>query len=170
MSDVQTYAQEIDKKLARMIEEVAALPEEAVRWKPAPDQWSILEVLAHVEEAVEYWCEELGRVMANPGVSWGRTLQDERRLAAVAQASRRSTKEVLQGLARVRRLAQERLSRVLDADLEITAPHVNPKFGIQSMRFLVEHFLVEHLEAHLKQIARNLQRYAETAKAGQSPS
>lgn len=170
MSDVQTYAQQIDEKLVRMIEEVAALPEEAVRWKPAPDQWSILEVLAHVEEAVEYWLEELGRVIANPGVSWGRTLQDERRLAAVAQASQRSTDEVLQGLRRVRRLVQERLSKVRDEDLEIAAPHVNPKFGTQSMRFLVEHFLVEHLEAHLKQIARNLQRYAEAEKAGQSPS
>lgn len=165
MSTVQDYVRQIDEKLARMLE-ATVLPEAVVRWKPAPDQWSVIEILAHVEEAVAYWVDELFRVIANPGVSWGRTLQHEGRLAAVARAPGRSTEDVRQGLERVRHMAKQRLAEVRDEDLAIVAPHVNPKFGYKPMRFLVEHFLVEHLEVHLRQIDRNLQRYSTEAQAG----
>ena len=95
MGVLQESIASVEESTTGIMDAVAKLPEEAVRWKPSPEVWSIHEILCHVDEAIPYWAEEIERVVAKPGVEWGRNHQNEARLAAVAVSSQRKTGDVL---------------------------------------------------------------------------
>ena len=42
-----------------MIGTVTRLSEETIRWKPSEEEWSIMQILCHVVEAVPYWLGEI---------------------------------------------------------------------------------------------------------------
>jgi len=149
--------------IQRSLDEIVAmakdLPEAALHWKAAEDRWSVLEVLCHVEEAIPYWLEEIDRLIRNPGAEWGRGLQDERRLAAVAGAGSRSLGEVLAGIEQSKRQVQDVLGPLTAEQLERESPSRNPRFGIKPLVFVIEHLLVEHAAKHAGQIARNVEQF-----------
>ncbi|MGG1559236.1 DinB family protein [Geobacillus thermoleovorans] len=161
---IAQYRQEIKETVERIIQKVSSLTEEVIRWKPSADEWSIMEILCHVEEVIGYWTRELVRVIQAGGGEWGRGLNDEARLAAVRQADSRTVSDVIHGIKKAAKFADEQLERLRDDQLALEAPHRNPKFGVKPMTFLVEHFLTEHLAGHLRQIERNLGKH----KAAQS--
>ncbi len=160
MSQIKQYEESILQSISKMVELVKDLPEEQIRWKPSAEEWSIMETLCHVEEAVYYWLDELERVVANPG-EWGRGLQDEKRLAAVAAADQTDVADIISRVEKTQSRVKETFSKLKEEDLNIEAPHRNPKFGVKPMRFLVEHFLVEHMDIHVKQIQRVMGQYKE---------
>jgi uncharacterized damage-inducible protein DinB len=160
MSKVKQYQEEMNKYIDEIIQKVEPLSEELIRWKPSEDEWSIIEILCHVEEVIRYWVNELVRVIQAGGTEWGRGLQDEARLAAVRQAEYRAIADVVNGIQEAKQNANEQFSKLNEEDLSIEAPHRNPKFGIKPMTFLVEHFLTEHLANHGKQIERNITKYS----------
>ncbi|GAB7386420.1 hypothetical protein BSNK01_02550 [Bacillaceae bacterium] len=159
MGKIEQAIQDIERVSREMIALVRQQPEPVIRWKPQEDVWSIMEILCHVEEAVPYWLEELKNTVSSPGREWGRGLQDEGRLAAVARAPERSLEDVLAGIEKGAALAREILGSLKDDDLTIEAPSRNPRFGTKPMAFIVDHLLVEHVEKHLGQIERNLRQY-----------
>jgi uncharacterized damage-inducible protein DinB len=165
MSKIQQYQEEMNQSIDEMIKKAKTLPEEVIRWKPSAEEWSIMEILCHVEEVIGYWTRELVRVIRAGGTEWGRGLQDEARLAAVRQADQRAVSDVIQGIEQARQFANEQFASLSDADLALEAPHRNPKFGVKPMTFLVEHFITEHLANHNKQIERNLKKYEAQQKA-----
>lgn len=152
----QWYADQTKQLVDRMLAQVQGLPEDRMRKRPAAEAWSVMEILCHVEEILGYWPEELERVLRNKGGDWGRGLQDERRLAAVARADQRTTEDVAAGIRRAGEIAQGKLAGLTAEDLRLEAPHRNPKFGVKPMSFLADHFIVEHLEGHIRQIDRTL--------------
>jgi uncharacterized damage-inducible protein DinB len=137
------------------------LPDEVIRRKPSEDKWSIMEVLCHVEEAVPYWLREIQSLVQSPGSEWGRGLQHEGRLAAVAGAGNRSIKEVLERIAASKGQVQEILGSLREEDLNREAPSSNPRFGTKPLSFIIGHLLVEHQQTHLKQIERNIRQFEE---------
>lgn len=159
--DLKEAVKQIHEKTDQIIQVVKTLPEELISWKPAPDVWSIMEILCHIEEATPYWLNELKLVVNTPGFEWGRGLQHEGRLAAVSQASLRLIDDVLTGIAETKQKVQEVLGSLQDEDLNIESPSRNPRFGTRPLSFIVEHLLVEHLDKHLKQIQRNIKQYEE---------
>src|SRR5260370_42454692 len=50
---------------------------------PAENEWTIIQNLAHIVEFMPYWAGEIEKLVAIPGQNFGRTGQDERRLAAI---------------------------------------------------------------------------------------
>jgi hypothetical protein len=158
---VEVYKAEIENELNRMIDLVDGTQENQVYWKPSAEEWSIIEVLSHVEEAVSYWVGELQRVIQSPGVDWGRGLNDEARLAAVSQAHNQSFTEVREGMSKAKAKTIAAFNVFKQEDIAIESPHRNPKFGVKNMHFLVQHFLVEHLQSHNNQIKRVLKQYQE---------
>ncbi len=155
-SDLRNYVHQTELKVDRMLAMIEGVPIDRLQKKPDPEAWSVMEVLCHVEEALMYWMQELMRVTENKGGEWGRGLQHEGRLAAVASADTRSLQSVVDGLKKARRWVNDTLMKLEDGDLNLQAPHRNPKFGIKPMSFLLDHFVVEHLDAHIGQIERNL--------------
>jgi uncharacterized damage-inducible protein DinB len=151
---VDVYKLEIKKSINQLVALVEGTPENQLYWKPSEQEWSLMEVLAHVEEVVGYWVTELQRVIASPGTAWGRGMDDPARLEAIKNAPNRSFEEVKEGINKAKTLTLAAFDRIKDEDLEIESPHRNPKFGVKNLRFLVDHFLVEHIEKHVTQVKR----------------
>jgi uncharacterized damage-inducible protein DinB len=154
---VNESIQHIQQSLHDILIVTKNLSEETIRWKPSEAEWSILQVLSHLVEAVPYWLGEVERVVAEPGSSWGRGLQDPARLAAVTNTDELSVKDVL---AEVGLLGQKVAIGLqgLDAEtLKQESPHRNfAKFGNKPVSFIIDHFIEEHIAGHAKQIQRNL--------------
>ncbi|MFD0693527.1 DinB family protein [Paenibacillus sp. GCM10027628] len=159
MNRRQTAIQEMERLTDQLIRETEGSSEAVLRWKPSEEAWSIMEILCHLDEAVPYWLKELERVVESPGMEWGRGLQHEGRLAAVASAQHRELDEIRQGILHNNQIAKSVLSSIRDEDLDIEAPSRNPRFGTKPMSFIVSHLLIEHLQTHLNQLKRNLQQY-----------
>lgn len=159
---VKEFIQSIQESLEKIEHRVKDLPEETIRWKPSEEEWSILQILSHVLEATPYWLNEMERIIETPGVEWGRGLQDEARLAAVANPDALSVEETIKGVANLKDLVAEKLGKVTDEQLKIESPHRNfKKFGKKPVSFLVGHFLDEHIAGHYNQIERNLSKWEE---------
>ena len=43
----------------QIIQVSSELSEQLIDWKPAPNEWSVKEVLCHVVEATSYWLNEI---------------------------------------------------------------------------------------------------------------
>jgi hypothetical protein len=154
------------QELAREVTQtVTELPEDALRWKPAVDIWSITEILGHMEEAVPYWAGEIQRVLANPGTQWGRNHHDEARLAAVSATSQRSTRNVIAGFGQAANIVVSSLRTLRETDLQIESPSRNARWGVKPMSFVLENLIVSHLRGHRDQIMRNLNQFS--AQAGE---
>lgn len=163
MNPVQKAMEDIYRLADDIIQLVEPLSEEELRWKPADDVWSVMEILCHVEEIVPYWLQEIQGVVQSPGSEWGRNHLHEGRLAAVAKADQRTAADIQEGIRATKQDVQSILGTMSPEDLAIEAPSRNPRWGTKPMSFIVDHLLVEHLESHLGQIKRNMGQYS-TAK------
>ncbi|WP_066307146.1 DinB family protein [Bacillus sp. FJAT-29814] len=157
---IEEYKSEIELGINEIISLAENTPKDQLAWKPSNDEWSVMEVLSHVEEIIYYWVTELQRVIAVPG-PWGRGMDAPARLEAVRQAHSRQYQDVKAGILDATAHALSAFDEIREENLAIEAPHRNPKFGSKNMHFLVEHFLVEHLQKHITQIKRVKKQYQE---------
>lgn len=163
--NVQQSVQSIQQSLEEIIKITKQLPIQLIQYKPSEEKWSIIEVLCHLEEALPYWLEEIKRVIEVPGSEWGRGLQHEGRLKAVAEANGRSMDDVLRKLDEVKQGLLKGLSSISDEDLKQEAPSRNPRFGTKPLQFIIDHLLGEHIITHLNQINRNIRQFHEAGSA-----
>ncbi|PTX64633.1 DinB family protein [Melghirimyces profundicolus] len=155
MERLNRYRRQIGERIDSLVTRVEGLEEGTLRQKPAPGEWSAQEVLCHVAEANVFWINELKRVVQSPG-PWGRGMDHEGRLKAVAQAGDRNPSKVIEEIGESGEWADTVLAGLREEDLDVEAPHRNPKFGTRPMSFLLDHFMVEHLDRHIRQIDRIL--------------
>ncbi|MBR8646236.1 DinB family protein [[Brevibacterium] frigoritolerans] len=69
--EIRTSIQSVQQSIDHILETTANLPEETIRFKPAEDEWSIMQILSHLAEAIPYWLGEVETVIAMPGAEWG---------------------------------------------------------------------------------------------------
>ena len=67
MTDVELKAnlEEAEKNPRQIAAAVSGLPDKVLRYKPAPDQWSILEVLGHVADVEIVYAHRLRQMLAD---------------------------------------------------------------------------------------------------------
>src|SRR3954451_6158059 len=134
---VNESIQSIQKSLNEILSSTVNLSEEVIRWNPSKEEWSILQILSHLVEGVPYWLGEVERVVAEPGSSWGRGLQDPARLEAVLNTDELSVTDVLD---KVGLLGQKVASGLQELDAETLkkeSPHRNfAKFGEKPVSFI----------------------------------
>ncbi|WP_249872346.1 DinB family protein [Oceanobacillus saliphilus] len=158
-SKVDSYVESINTSIDKMLTSVEDVSEDVIRWNPHEDEWSILQILSHVREATLYWLSELETVLDKPGSEWGRGLQNPERLRAVENTEALDVEEVIAEVANLKLQVSERLAKVDDDRLAEENPHRNfAKFGNKPVTFLIEHFIVDHVEGHYSQIQRNLSK------------
>jgi uncharacterized damage-inducible protein DinB len=157
--NIQEAIQSTQQSLESIITASQELSSEALNWKPAEDKWSVMEVLVHVDEAIPYWLDELNNLLETPGTEWGRGLQDERRLAALAAVGSRSLEEVLASIKKSKEQVALVLGPITDDELKQESPSRNPRFGTKPLSFVIQHLLVDHAASHVGQIARNIEQY-----------
>jgi uncharacterized damage-inducible protein DinB len=149
----------INLSLDKMIQKVKELETETLQKKPSEDEWSVMQILCHIVEAVPYWLSEIETLIATPGIEWGRGLQDPARLQAVQNTENESVSNVLTELVGLKGQVEKTLSKLNDEMLTQEAPSRNPRFGVKLLSFIVDHLLVEHVEKHYNQIERNLTKF-----------
>jgi uncharacterized damage-inducible protein DinB len=157
--NIQEAIRSTQQSLEQIISASQELSSEALNWKPAEDKWSVMEVLVHVDEAIPYWLDELNNLLEKPGTEWGRGLQDERRLAALAAVGSRSLEEVIDSIKRAKEQVAIVLGPITDDELMQESPSRNPRFGTKPLSFVIQHLLVDHAASHVRQIARNIEQY-----------
>jgi hypothetical protein len=152
-------AAQLDAAITGLLDEVATLPRELIAWKPAPDVWSVLEILGHVAEFLPYWTGQVHRIVTRPEDAWGRDHTDAARLDAVRHAGSRSLADLVEAIRTAARLSAAALGGLHDADLAREATSRNPRFGRKPASFVIDHLLIEHVEKHRHQIRRNAAQY-----------
>jgi uncharacterized damage-inducible protein DinB len=142
-----------------ILSEVAGLPPDVVTWQPAEEVWSVMDILCHVQEFVPYWTAQTLRVIEHPQEMWGRDHTDRDRLAAVTNTADRRLSDVDRAIRQAAAESAATLSRLHDADFDVEATSRNPRWGLKSAGFIVDHLLIEHVEKHVGQIRRNVTQY-----------
>ncbi|TQR49099.1 DinB family protein [Bacillus cereus] len=162
--NLQVHATEsIHESINKIKTIVKPLPEEIIYWKPSEDEWSIMQIITHVVEAIPYWAKEISNIKVNHENLWGRGLTDEVRLQVVSEENirKQSIEEIIQQISLIPLTIENVLSTLTDEELHIQAPSRNPRFNNKSIDFIVNHLIVEHTEKHYKQIERNLSKFNE---------
>lgn len=128
--------------------------------KPSETEWSVMQIAAHIIEAIEFWVADLEALLVVPGGKWGRNHEHVRRLAAVEENYVASvTKEVaIEKLQALVPLVKASFEKVQEVDLEKTAPSYNPNFDGKPLTFLIDHLIVMHAEGHVGQMQRHLEK------------
>ncbi|ESU71763.1 MULTISPECIES: DinB family protein [Geobacillus] len=161
---LQSSTATVKETIDNIAELVQSLSEELIRWKPSADEWSVAQILSHLNEAIPYWIEEIKRIKHDASVTWGRGLTDETRLAAVAEThvNALSTAELLAQLKTIPAAVEHLFQQLDEHDLSVVAPSRNPKFNGQPLQFIIDHLIVEHVQKHLSQIERNVRKWNKT--------
>jgi hypothetical protein len=129
-------------------------------WGTEPEaDWGPREVLAHVNEMLPYWAEQLEGVLAgDPGtaVPFGRVATDPARLGRIEADRQRSAGELLDEIANGLERASAFIEGLSADDAERRGLHSTR--GELTVRASVERFLVSHLEEHVAQLREILAR------------
>lgn len=117
------------------------------------ESWPLAVTLTHISEARQFFAAETWKVLDHPGSGMGRTMAHEGRVATISRAKEGGVGkvELRQHLEESYASLAKLLSRMTEDDLEIEGEHVNPKFGRQTLREFIVHFIVEHDQGHLRQ-------------------
>jgi len=127
------------------------------------ERWEAAQVWGHLSEFPTYWLGELRRIVTSGGadpVPFGRTKEDQRRLAAIdggrAEPIPALLLRVTNGITDVRAF----LTRLDDAAWSARGRHA--RRGEMDVREIVESFIVAHLEEHADQLERLEARAADS--------
>lgn len=126
--------------------------------KPSEEEWSAMQIVSHVIEAVDFWVRDLEALLVVPGAKWGRNHEHAGRLAAVKESVVAELKkdQAITALQNLVPKVEAALSKVTEEDLVKTAPSYNPNFDGKPLSFLVDHLIVKHVSGHYDQIVRHL--------------
>lgn len=123
--------------------------------------WGPPEILAHLAEMVPYWTGEMERVLdgaargAEP-VPFGRLATDDVRTAVLGRDRSLPVAELLSRIDADADRLEQRLRGLTEVGLDRRGLH--PRRGEQSVRELLERFVVDHLDEHLRQLRPLLSR------------
>ncbi|MEK5101818.1 DinB family protein [Cytobacillus sp. FSL M8-0252] len=151
----------VQNSIDNIINLVKGISEKESRWNPSTEEWSIMQIIIHVAEAIPYWVREIQQIKHHPDQTWGRGLTDETRLKTVSEENVTSLQiaDVLDQLASIPAEVEKTLQALSSEDLKIIAPSRNPRFDGKPVEFIVNHLIVEHVEKHYHQIQRNLSKF-----------
>lgn len=148
-----------EKSIESMVDLVSKIETDLLYKKPSVEKWSVMQIAAHIIEAIEFWVADLEALLVVPGAKWGRNHEHVRRLAAVDEnyVATVSKEEAIQKLNALIPLVSQSFAKVQQADLEKAAPSYNPNFDGKPLSFLVNHLIVLHAESHVGQMQRHLE-------------
>ncbi|MDM5246617.1 MULTISPECIES: DinB family protein [unclassified Lysinibacillus] len=128
--------------------------------QPSENEWSIAQIVAHLNEAIIFWLDDIQALQSIPDGKWGRNHEHVRRLAAVAPKNIESlTRQIaVEKLERLATIVADVLATVTVKQLQQTAPSYNTNFNNKPLSFIVEHLIVKHIESHFNQMERHLEK------------
>jgi len=144
---VQSSYNELNHFIA---EELVTLDPVKLYQRPAENEWTIMESLAHIVEFMPYWADEIEKLVAAPGQNFGRTMQHAGRLQAISEHGSDNLEQIRAALPGNYTRLEQVLSTLKDDDLALTGHH--SRFGDQTLEWYIEDFVTHHLSSHLEQM------------------
>jgi uncharacterized damage-inducible protein DinB len=127
-----------------------AVPGELLYRRPAPDEWSVMEILAHMADSPRFYAAEIRRLLRAGGGTFGRPLDAPERLAPIRAHAQDTLDEAL---ARNRAAVAEvaaLLAALSETDLAVRGTHLRQ--GEFDIAGLVTRFVIDHRRDHARQI------------------
>jgi hypothetical protein len=149
MMDVEDFVARLARNAEAVRSMVQGTPEAQARWKPSPEEWSVLEVVNHLyDEEREDFRQRLDLLLHRPGEAWPGIAPQawvvERRY------NEREVAESLENFLTERRRSVAWLAGLSEPDWEVYQEH--PRAGRISAGDLLASWLV-HDFLHLRQLA-----------------
>jgi hypothetical protein len=136
--------------------ELAAAPEALLRWRPAPGEWCVLEVVGHLIEAEERGFA--GRIRTNLAEERPRfSTWDPSAVARARQDKKRDPAQILAELTGRRASSVALVASLTAGDLGRGGDH--PEVGFLTINDLL-HEWIHHDANHLRQVLASVQAYA----------
>lgn len=133
--------------------EVSAAPLAALRWRPAPREWCVLEVIGHLIEAEQRgFAGRIRQILERPGLAL--SAWDQEAVAAARRDHEREPSGLLDDFAALRASAIDLVSALGTSDLAKDGAH--PSVGRLRVADLL-HEWVHHDRNHFRQMLANLQ-------------
>lgn len=156
VESINSVQQDIDE----IISIVRDLDESTIRWNPTEEEWSILQIVVHVAEAIPFWLKDIEAIKADPTKKWGRDLKNDGRLYAVSEENIKNTTvdQAINDLAKVPAGMKASLENLTEEQAQLVAPCYNPNFEGKPVQFIVDKLVVSHVNGHLGQVKRNLSK------------
>ena len=148
LRSVQSSYNELNQFIAEQL--VPLDPPTKLYQRPAENEWTIMESLAHIAEFMPYWADEIEKLVAEPGRNFGRTMQHAGRLQAISEHGSDNLEQIRAALPGSYTRLEQVLSHLKDSDLALTGHH--PRFGDQTLEWYIEDFVTHHLTSHLEQM------------------
>jgi hypothetical protein len=125
-------------------------------WTRAHDanEWTAAQVCGHIAEMMPYWAARAKEVVASPGTSFGRGLDDEGRLGGPAEGGRLDRHHTVEHL----RHATDEACAIIRTlpDEAFTAKGTGGTGGAMTVQQMLDELIVDHLESHVEQVRRTL--------------
>ena len=116
---------------------------------PTPGEWTVMELLAHTVEFLRYWPPVMVRIAAEPGLPFGRGLDDADRTGYVLAHGGDPLASMVQELRAAGEEAQATLAAIPAAGWEATGVHMS--WGELALPEIVQRVLTGHLAGHCAQ-------------------
>jgi hypothetical protein len=135
--------------------EFEAAPEELLRWRPAPEEWCVLEVVGHLIETEERgFAGRIRTILAEERPQF--STWDPSTVARERQDEQRDSAQLLAEFSGRRIASAALVESLTNADLTRGGDH--PEVGFLTINDLL-HEWIHHDANHLRQILANVQAY-----------
>ena len=142
-------AEEIGTGVAQLSAWLAEVDPALLHEAPSPGEWTVMELLAHTVEFLRYWPRVMVGIAAEPGLSFGRGLDDSDRTGYVLAHGGDSLRSMVQELSVAGEGAQTTLAAIPAVGWEATGVHMD--WGEVALPQIVQRVLTGHLAAHCAQ-------------------
>ena len=142
-------AEEIGTGVAQLSAWLAEVDPALLYETPSPGEWTVMELLAHTVEFLRYWPPVVVGIAAEPGLPFGRGLDDSDRTGYVLAHGGDSLGSMVQELSVAGKEAQAALAAIPAAGWESTGVHMD--WGELPLAQIVQRVLTGHLAAHCAQ-------------------
>ncbi len=131
-------------------DQLTRLPSAKLYQPPAPDEWSVMQILAHMTEIMPYWGSQIEKLVAQPGQNFGRVMTDPDRVRYIQEHGHDTLVATQAALPPAYERLQQVLGSLKDTDLALTGVH--SRFGERPLEWFVAEFVTDHLKNHLTQL------------------
>ena len=142
-------AEEIGTGVAQLTTWLAEVDPAWLYGAPSPGEWTVMELLAHTVEFLRYWPPVMVGIAAEPGLSFGRGLDDSDRTGYVLAHGGDPLEAMVQELSAAGEEAQAMLAAIPAAGWEATGVHMD--WGELALPQIVQRVLTGHLAGHCAQ-------------------
>ena len=132
---------------------IDGIAEAEIRQVPAPGEWTVAQLLAHIAEIQYFWMEKAVLISQEDDPNITRSdVENDRRAAAVADHAGDSLDELVRGLAAANKSAVAATGEIAPEDLAILGHRgENNPITVQG----VVQYLAQHVEEHAHQVSES---------------